>query len=125
MAGADTRNIALVGHGGAGKTTLAEAMLFKAKMVNRQGRVPDKNTVSDFAEDERERGHSIDTSLLHADWKGKTFHIADTPGYPDFVGQALRGLDTADCALIVINAYDGVLLNTRNSDPGAGVIHVR
>ncbi|MHC4550122.1 MAG: elongation factor G [Planctomycetota bacterium] len=113
MAGAETRNIALVGHGGAGKTTLAEAILFASKMVSRQGTVGDRNTVSDFAEDERERGHSIDASLLHAEWKGKTFHVIDTPGYPDFVGQARRGLDAADCAVIVVHAFDGVLLNTR------------
>jgi elongation factor G len=102
-----------VGHGGAGKTTLGEAILFAAKAVTRQGNVGDGNTVSDWAEDEKERQHSIDSSLLHADWKGKTFHLVDTPGYPDFLGQALRALDAADCALIVVNAYDGVLLNTR------------
>jgi elongation factor G len=113
MAGPDTRNIALVGHGGAGKTTLAESILFAAKMVSRQGSVNDKNTVSDFADDERERGHSIETSLLHADWKGKDFTIVDTPGYPDLVAHALRGLDAADCAVLVVHAYDGVMLNTR------------
>jgi elongation factor G len=113
MAGPDTRNIALVGHGGAGKTTLAEAILFAAKMVNRQGSIGDQNTVSDFADDERERGHSIDAALMHAEWKGKTFNIVDTPGYPDFVAQALRGLDAADCAVLVVHAYDGVMLNTR------------
>lgn len=113
MAGPDTRNVALVGHGGAGKTTLAEAILFAAKAINRQGSVGDKNTVSDFADDERERGHSIDTALLHADWKGRDFNIVDTPGYPDFVAQALRGMDAADCAVLVVHAYDGVMLNTR------------
>jgi elongation factor G len=82
-------------------------------MVSRHGKISDKNTVSDFADDERERGHSIDASVLHADWKGKSFHIVDTPGYPDFVAQAMRGLDAADCAVIVVHAYDGVMLNTR------------
>jgi len=109
----DLRSIALVGHGGAGKTTLAEAILYQAKVTTRQGRVQDKNTVSDFAEDEKERGHSIDSSVLFAPWKGKTFQIVDTPGYPDFLGQALRGLDAADCAVVVVNAYDRVALNTR------------
>ncbi|MHC4930628.1 MAG: elongation factor G [Planctomycetota bacterium] len=113
MAAEEIRNIVLVGHGGAGKTTLGEAILFAAKMVSRQGSVGDGNTVSDFTDDERERSHSIDSAILHADWKGKTFHLLDTPGYPDFVGQAMRGLDAADCALIVVNAYDGVALNTR------------
>ena len=120
MAVADTRNIALVGHGGAGKTTLAEAMLFAAKMVNRQGKVGEKNTVSDHADDEKERGHSIDMAVMHADWKGKKFHIIDTPGYPDFVGQALRGIDAADCVVIVVHAYDGVQLNTRRLFQAAG-----
>ncbi|MGQ0613684.1 MAG: elongation factor G [Planctomycetaceae bacterium] len=108
----DFRNIALVGHGGAGKTTLAEAILFKAKVTSRQGRVADRNTVSDYIEDEKERGHSIDSSLLLAGWNGKTFQIVDTPGYPDFLGQALRGLDAADLAVLVVNAYDGIALNT-------------
>jgi len=113
MAGPNTRNVALVGHGGAGKTTLAEAILFDAKMISRQGSIGDKNTVSDSAEDEREQQHSIDSALLHADWKGHTFHVVDTPGYPDFLGQALRGLDAADLALVVIHAGDGVMINTR------------
>ncbi|MGH7163308.1 MAG: GTP-binding protein, partial [Planctomycetota bacterium] len=91
--GGDTRNIVLAGHGGAGKTTLAESILFLAKETNRQGRVADKNTVSDFADDERERGHSIDASVLRASWKGRRFNVLDAPGYPDFVGQALRCLD--------------------------------
>ncbi len=120
MAGNDTRNIALVGHGRSGKTTLGEAILFAAKAVSRQGTIADKNTVSDFADDERERGHSIDASLVHANWKGKDLNIIDAPGYPDFVGQALRALDAVDCAVIVIHAYDGVLLNTRRLYKAAG-----
>ncbi len=119
-ASSDVRNVALVGHGGAGKTTLTEAILFCAKATSRQGTVGDKNTVSDFAEDEKERGHSIDSALLYADWKGKTFNLIDTPGYPDFVGQALRALDAADCAVLVINAYDGVAFNTRRMFKVAG-----
>ncbi|MFI5402140.1 MAG: elongation factor G [Planctomycetota bacterium] len=120
MAGNDTRNIALVGHGRSGKTTLGEAILFAAKAVSRQGTIADKNTVSDFADDERERGHSIDASLVHATWKGKDLNIIDAPGYPDFVGQALRALDAVDCAVIVVHAYDGVLLNTRRLYKAAG-----
>jgi len=113
MAGNDTRNIALVGHGRSGKTTLTEAILFAGKAVSRQGTIGDKNTVSDFTDDERDRGHSIDAALVHATWKGKEINMTDAPGYPDFVGQALRSLDAADCAVIVVHAYDGVLLNTR------------
>ena len=113
MAATDLRTVALVGHGGAGKTTLGENILFLAKAVNRQGTVQDKSTVSDTADDEQERGHSIENALLHADWKGKTLQIVDTPGYPDFYGQALRGLDACDCAVMVVHAFDGVALNTR------------
>ncbi len=115
MAGPDTRTIALVGHGGAGKTTLAEAMLFAAGATSRQGAISDKNTVSDFADDEKDRGHSIDTALLHATFNDRLFHILDTPGYPDFLGQVLRAIDAVDCAVIVVNAYDGVALNTRRT----------
>ncbi|MHC4937600.1 MAG: elongation factor G [Planctomycetota bacterium] len=113
MAGKDTRNIAFVGHGGAGKTSLCEAFLFAAKAVNRQGTVGDKNTVSDFTEDEKERGHSIEIGVMHCDWKGKYFQLLDAPGYPDFQGQAIRALDGADLAVVVVNAYDGVGLNAR------------
>ncbi len=115
MPGPDLRTIALVGHGGSGKTTLAEAMLFVAGATSRQGTIQDKNTVSDFADDEKERGHSIDTALLHATFQDRQFHILDTPGYPDFLGQVLRAIDAVDCAVIVINAYDGVALNTRRT----------
>jgi len=113
MAGADTRNIAFVGHGGAGKTSLCEAILFAAGAVSRQGKVADKNTVSDSTDDEHERGHSIEIGVLHCDWKGKDFHLLDAPGYPDFQGQAIRALDGADLAVVVVNAYDGVGLNAR------------
>lgn len=116
----EVRSFALVGHGGGGKTTLAEAILFSAKETSRQGRIADKNTVSDFEEDERARGHSIDSSLLKAKWKEKLFQIVDTPGYPDFAGQALRALDAVDLAVVVINAHDGVVLNTRRMYKAAG-----
>jgi len=115
MAGPDLRTIALVGHGGSGKTTLSEAMLFAAGSTSRQGTIADKNTVSDFADDEKERGHSIDTALLHATFNDRLFSILDTPGYPDFLGQVLRAIDAVDCAVVVINAYDGVALNTRRT----------
>ena len=113
MAGVDTRNVAFVGHGGAGKTTLCEAMLFAGKSVSRQGNVGDKNTVSDFLEDEHDRGHSIEIGVMHTDWKGKNFQLLDSPGYPDFQGQAIRALDGADLAVVVVDAHEGVGLNAR------------
>ncbi|MEE8105109.1 MAG: elongation factor G [Planctomycetota bacterium] len=115
----DTRNFTLVGHGGSGKTTLAEAILFASKAINRQGSIGDKNTVSDFADDECERGHSIDSAVLRANWKGKNLNILDAPGYQDFNGQARRTFDGVDCAVVVINAYDGVGLNTHKMFNGA------
>src|SRR4051795_4388400 len=88
----DIRNIALAGHGASGKTTLADALLFQAKAVDRQGSVEDGTSVSDFDEEEHKRHFSIDTSVLHLDHKGKRINLLDTPGYPDFVGAALGAL---------------------------------
>src|SRR6201993_3768124 len=89
----DIRNIALLGHGAAGKTSLADALLFKAGAVDRRGSVDDGTSVSDFDEEEKKRHFSIDTSVLHLEHKGKHVHLLDTPGYPDFVGAALEALE--------------------------------
>ena len=113
MAGERTRNIAFVGHGGAGKTSLCEAFLHEAKAISRRGTIADKNTVSDFMDDEKDRGNSIEIGVMHCDWKGKYFQLMDAPGYPDFQGQAVRALDAADLAVVVIDAYDGLGLNAR------------
>src|SRR5436309_536521 len=88
----DIRNLALVGHGAAGKTTLADAMLFKAGVVTRRGSVDDGTSVSDYDDEEHKRKFSIDTSILHCDYQAKDLHILDAPGYPDFVGAALGAL---------------------------------
>src|SRR5215471_4442021 len=97
----DIRNIALVGHGAAGKTSLADALLFKAGAADRHGSVDEGTSVSDYDEEEKKRHFSIDTSLLHFEHKGKQVHLLDTPGYPDFVGAALEGLVAVENALIV------------------------
>src|SRR6516164_8339341 len=86
---ADIRCIALAGHGASGKTSLADALLFQAKAVDRRGSVEDGSSVSDFDEEEHKRHYSIDTSVLHLEHSGKTVYLLDTPGYPDFVGAAL------------------------------------
>ncbi len=86
----DIRNIALVGHGASGKTTLADALLFKAGAVDRKGSVEDGTSVSDYDDEEKRRHFSIDTSILHLEFKGKQVHLLDTPGYSDFVGAALE-----------------------------------
>src|ERR1044071_8778533 len=89
---ADIRNIALVGHGAAGKTSLADALLFKAKAVDRKGSVDDGSSVSDYDEEEKKRKASIDSTVLNLEHQGKKINLIDTPGYPDFIGQALCGL---------------------------------
>jgi len=109
----DIRNIALVGHGDSGKTTLAEAMLFTAKATTRLGSVEDGSSHSDWDDQEKERQSSIYTSCLHLDWKSKTVNILDTPGYPDFVGQALSSLRAVETAVVVISATAGISVNTR------------
>jgi len=116
----DIVNVALVGHGAAGKTSLADALLFKAGAVERRGSVEDGTSVSDYDDEEKKRHFSIDTSVLHLEHKGKHVHILDTPGYPDFVGAALQGLEAVETALIVISAPNGVEVNTRRMFHEAG-----
>ncbi|MBN1788165.1 MAG: elongation factor G [Sedimentisphaerales bacterium] len=114
MAGIDDiRNIAFLGHGGSGKTTLAEVILNKTGKTTRIGTVEEKNTVADFDEEEKERGNSIHSALLHTTHNGKTINIIDTPGYPDFVGAALSSIPAADCCAVVISASSGIEMNTR------------
>jgi elongation factor G len=111
----DIRNVALVGHGSTGKTSLAEAMLFSSGAVGRLGRVEDGTTVSDFDPDENKRKISINLSLLPCEWKGKKLNIIDTPGYADFVGEMKTGLRAADAAIVVVCAASGVEVGTEHS----------
>lgn len=107
------RNVAIVGHGGVGKTMLAEAILNAAGAIPRQGSIDQGNTVCDFDELEKERKHSIDSALVYCDYKDHQINLIDTPGYPDFVGQALCGLTAVETALIVVAAPAGIEVNTR------------
>ena len=116
----DIRNIALVGHGAAGKTSLADALLFKAGAVDRRGSVDDGSSVSDYDEEEHKRHFSIDTSLLHYEHQGKQVHLLDAPGYPDFVGAALEALAAVETAIVVISAPNGIEVNTRRMFNEAG-----
>ena len=111
----DIRNVALVGHGSTGKTSLAEAMLFSSGAPGRLGRVEDGTTVSDFDPDENKRKISINLSLLPCEWKGKKLNIIDTPGYADFVGEMKTGLRAADAAIVVVCAASGVEVGTEHS----------
>jgi elongation factor G len=107
------RNVALVGHGGAGKTSLTEALLFNAGAINRTGRVEDGNTVSDFDPDEVAKGISISLSLAPFEWKEHKVNLLDAPGYADFLGDAEAALRAADAAIIVVSAVEGVEVQAR------------
>ena len=109
---ATIRNIALVGHGGSGKTSFAEACLFSAGTTSRFGKVEEGNTVSDYHPDEMERQISINASLLFCDWKGTKVNILDTPGYTDFTGEVKCSLRVADTALIFLKAVEGIEVGT-------------
>ena len=102
------RNVALIGHGGAGKTSLAEAMLFDCGVIDRLGEVDAGTTTSDSGPDEIERRISIVASLLPQAWKDCKINLIDTPGYADFVGEVISGVRVADAVLLVIDAVAGV-----------------
>ncbi|MFA7269764.1 MAG: elongation factor G [Sterolibacterium sp.] len=106
------RAVVLVGHGGAGKTTLAETLLFRSGAIKAQGSVEKGNTVGDFDPQEKSAGYSLNSSLVHFNWQSVQVHLVDTPGYPDFAGQAIAALAAVDTALIVINAQTGIELST-------------
>ena len=116
----DIRNIALVGHGAAGKTSLADALLFQAKAVARRGSVEDGTSVSDYDDEEHKRHFSIDTSLLHLEHQGKYVNLLDAPGYPDFAGAALEALNAIETAVIVLSAPSGIEVNSRRMFAEAG-----
>ena len=108
----EIKNIALIGGAKAGKTTLAEAMLFEGGVINRRGSVDDKNSVSDYREIELERQASVFSTVLYAEFGGKKINMIDCPGFDDFIGEVLAGLKVADTAVMVINAQNGVEVGT-------------
>lgn len=110
---ADIRNIALVGHQSAGKTSLGDAILHVTGATNRLGDVNAKNSYLDYMDEEKARGCSIDSSILHVKVKGKELNVVDTPGAPDFVGPALASLGAVETAVCVISATAGIEVNTR------------
>ncbi|HEU5149138.1 MAG TPA: elongation factor G [Iamia sp.] len=106
------RNVALVGHAGAGKTTLAEALLHGAGAIGRRGTVEDGTTASDHDAAERARRHSVSLSVLPLEWKGHRITLLDTPGDPDFAADVEAALRVADLAVFVVSAVDGVQVGT-------------
>ncbi|MFL3026759.1 MAG: elongation factor G [Candidatus Neomarinimicrobiota bacterium] len=109
---ADIRNFSIVGHGASGKTMLCEAMLACAGEITRMGSIEAKNTVSDYHHDEHERQISIHSSPLHLEWMNKKFNIIDTPGYLDFIGEAISSLAVVDMAVVLLHAVNGVEVGT-------------
>ncbi len=107
------RNVALVGHNGTGKTTLTESVLFTAGAIKKKGTIAEKNTISDFDPDERDRGHSIETAVCHFDFAGKHINWLDCPGLPDFSAGAEEAMAACDTTLIAVNASSGIEVMTR------------
>ena len=101
------RNIVLLSHSGAGKTSVSEALLFNSSVITRLGRVDDGNTVSDYEPEEVKRKGSIQTSIIPCAVGGNKLNILDTPGYDDFVGEVVSALRGADGAIIVVSASFG------------------
>ena len=106
------RTIALVGHGAAGKTTLTEALLYGAGAINNKGLVEKGNTVCDFDPLEKTAGHSLQSAVVHFEHENARVHLLDTPGYPDFAGQAIAALGAVETVLVVVNAQTGIELTT-------------
>ena len=109
------RNISLVAHNGAGKTTLADALYFTAGGTNRQGRVDDQTSLSDYEPEEQQRGSSIQTAVLPCDWNDHRINVLDTPGYPDFRGEMMSALRVSDAAVMVISAAAGIEVGARQA----------
>ena len=111
----DIRNVAVVGHGKTGKTSLLEACLFNAGATSRLGKVDDGSGVLDYEQEEEKRKMTIGDSLAVTEWKNAKINFIDTPGYPDFVGEVLGGLSAADSALIAVSAPAGVEVETEKA----------
>ncbi|VAX38325.1 Elongation factor G-like protein TM_1651 [hydrothermal vent metagenome] len=116
----DIRNVALIGHGAVGKTTLADLMLFQSGEVNRAGSVDDGTSVLDTDEDEKERKSSITSAVCYFEQNGKRINLIDTPGFPDFIGQAIGALRAVETSVTVVNAGHSVEVNTRRTFRRAG-----
>lgn len=109
----DIRNVVFVGHNASGKTTLADALLFKGKASPRLGSVDDGTSVFDFEPEERDRKVSIDLAAASVNFQGREINLLDAPGYPDFIGEAICGLHAAETAVLCVHAADGIRVNTR------------
>ena len=109
------RNVALLGHGGCGKTSLAEAMAYLSGITSRLGKVDDGNTVSDFGKEEQKRKISISTSVIPIEWEGYKINVLDAPGFFDFTGEVEEAISAAGAAIIVVNGKSGVEVGTQKA----------
>lgn len=109
------RNVVLLGHGGAGKTSLVEAMAYLAGQTTRMGKISEGNTISDFDKEEIKRSFSISTSVVPIEWEGSKINILDTPGYFDFVGEVEEAAAVADAAIIVVSGKAGIEVGTKKA----------
>ena len=110
----EIKNIALLGNDGSGKTTLTESLLYEAGVIQRRGRITQKNTVSDYFPVEQEYGYSVFSTVYHVEWNNKKLNIIDCPGSDDFVGSALTALNVTDTAVLLINGQYGPEVGTQN-----------
>jgi elongation factor G len=108
----DIRNVLLVGHGGSGKTSLLEAMLFTSGAITRMGTVEDGSTVSDHDPDEQRKGISVSLSMAPIEWNGVKINVLDAPGYADFIGDLRSAIRAVDAVIVVVSAVDGVEVQT-------------
>ena len=130
---ADIRNVAVVGHGASGKTSLVDAMAWAAGSSKRHGAVKDGTSLTDFTPEETERGFSITLGCAYTEWEGCKINLLDTPRYLDFQGDAIAGLAAADGALVVVAATSGVEVGTekmfhdavRRADPVLFVLSMK
>lgn len=109
------RNVAVVGHGGSGKTSLVDALAFVAGSSKRHGRVKEGSALTDYSPDEIEKGYSINLSLAYAEWEGAKINLIDTPGFLDFAGDAAAGIFAADASLVVLSSTAGVEVGTEKT----------
>ncbi len=109
----DIRNLAILGHGSSGKTTLVDHILVKTKAVNAHPSVDEGTSICDFDEEEKHHKYTIESTVTHFEHAGKEFNFIDTPGYPDLIGQAIGAISAVETALIAIDAHAGIKVNTR------------
>ncbi len=109
------RNVVLLGHGGSGKTSLAEAFAYLSGITSRLGKVTDGNTVSDYSKEEQRRKFSISASVIPIEWEGYKINVIDTPGYFDFVGEVEEAVSAAGAAIIVVNGKSGIEVGTQKA----------